>query len=135
MSQPDMGSIFHIKKSKIYSAHKKLVNYQNNQNQMILSSSDTRGTWEELWCIYSCLQTQPRENWFPYVRREYKQQVTFLPLLPWRKYSFQKDILYVSQHFSFLTGIFGVYLPNMVFLNFVAQRTVFLKQGQLFDGV
>ena len=26
---------------------------------------------DEHWCIYSCLQIPPRENWFQYVRRVY----------------------------------------------------------------
>ena len=40
MSKPDMGSIFHIKKSIKYSAGKRNydVNYQNYQNEMLLSS-------------------------------------------------------------------------------------------------
>ena len=32
---------------------------------------------EELWCIYSCLQTPPRENWFQYVSREYATAINF----------------------------------------------------------
>ena len=40
---------------------------------MLLSSSDTK----EHWFIYSCLQTPPRENWFPYLRREYATAINF----------------------------------------------------------
>ena len=60
MSQPDMGSIFHIKKSIKYSASRRNydVNYQNYQNEMLLSSSSTiRGTL--------------LHQLFQYVRREY----------------------------------------------------------------
>ena len=31
----------------------------------------------EHWCIYSCLQIPPRENWFQYVRREYATAINF----------------------------------------------------------
>ena len=37
---------------------------------------------DEHWCIYSCLQIPPRENWFQYVRRLLQQQLTFLALVP-----------------------------------------------------
>ena len=40
----------------------------------------------EHWCIYSCLQIPPRENWLQYVRRVYTQlQLIFLALNPWKK--------------------------------------------------
>ena len=35
---------------------------------------------DEHWCIYSCLQIPPRENWFQYVRRAY---ATAINLVPW----------------------------------------------------
>ena len=31
----------------------------------------------EDWCIYSCLQIQPRENWFQYVRRVHATAINF----------------------------------------------------------
>ena len=31
----------------------------------------------EHWCIYSCLQIPPRENWFQYVRRVYTTAINF----------------------------------------------------------
>ena len=31
----------------------------------------------EQWCIYSCLQIPPRENWFQYVRRVYTTAINF----------------------------------------------------------
>ena len=32
---------------------------------------------DEHWCIYSCLQISPRENWFQYVRRVHKTAINF----------------------------------------------------------
>ena len=32
---------------------------------------------DEHWCIYSCLQIPPRENWFQYVRRVYATAINF----------------------------------------------------------
>ena len=49
MSKPDMGSIFHIK-NRILNEH---------------------------WCIYSCLQIPPRENWIQYVRRVWTTAINF----------------------------------------------------------
>ena len=31
----------------------------------------------EHWCIYSCLQIPPRENWFQYVHRVYETAINF----------------------------------------------------------
>ena len=31
----------------------------------------------EHWCIYSCLQIPPKENWFQYVRRVYATAINF----------------------------------------------------------
>ena len=31
----------------------------------------------EHWCIYLCLQIQPRENWFQYVSRVYATAINF----------------------------------------------------------
>ena len=61
MSNPDMGSIFHIK--NLYSIlviGNYYVNYQSYQNLMLLRSSDTKLTLMHLYC----LQILPRENWF-----------------------------------------------------------------------
>ena len=50
------------KKSMKYSGHRKLLrDFQNYQNLIL----------NEHWCIYSCLQIPPKENWFQYVRRVY----------------------------------------------------------------
>ena len=32
---------------------------------------------DEHWCIYSCLQIPPRENWLQYVRRVYSTAINF----------------------------------------------------------
>ena len=73
MSQPDMGPIFHIKNQwNILVIGNYYVNYQNYKNQKLLSFSDIIH-----WCIFSCLQSQPRENWFQYVRREYTTAINF----------------------------------------------------------
>jgi len=58
MSKPDMGSIFHINNQwNILVIGNYYVNYQNHQNSMLLNS-----ILNEHWCIYSCLQIPPREN-------------------------------------------------------------------------
>ena len=79
MSQPDMGmgSIFHIKNEwNILVIGNYYVNYQNYQNSMVLSSTDTKRTLRHLF-IYSCLQISPRENWFQCLRRVYATAINF----------------------------------------------------------
>ena len=74
MSQPDMESIFQIKNQwNILVIWNYYVNYQNFQNLMRL----TPRILNEHWCIYSCLQIPPRENWFQYVRRVYTTEINF----------------------------------------------------------
>ena len=53
MSKPDMGSIFHIKKSMKYSSH-----YQNYQNLMLLTSSDTMRTLMHLFLFTNSAQRE-----------------------------------------------------------------------------
>ena len=36
----------------------------------------------EHWCIYSCLQIPPKENWFQYVRRVYTTAINFPCITP-----------------------------------------------------
>ena len=60
MSQPDMGSIVHIK----------------NQWNILVKIQCSRVV-NKHWCIYSCLQIPPRENWFQYVRRVYATAINF----------------------------------------------------------
>ena len=74
MSKPEMGFIFHIKKRwNILAIGNYYVNYQNFQNLMLLTSSDTK----KHWCIYSCLQISPKENWFQFVLRVYTTAINF----------------------------------------------------------
>ena len=76
MSKPEMGSIFNIKNQRnILVIGNYYVNYQNYQNLMLLSSSAR--ILNEHWCIYSCLQIPPRENWFHHVRRVYAAAFIF----------------------------------------------------------
>jgi len=57
MSQPDMGSIFHIKKSMKYSSNY-YVNYQNYQNLMLLTSLDTKQTLMHLFLFTNSAQRE-----------------------------------------------------------------------------
>jgi len=68
LSKPDMGSIFHIKNQRnILVIGNYYMNYQNCQNLMLLTFSDTKGT-----LMYLFLFTNPpRENCFQYARRVY----------------------------------------------------------------
>ena len=76
MSKLDMGSIFHIKKQwNILVIGNYYVNYQNFQNSILLTSLDTKKN--TAWCIYSCLQIPPRENWFQYIRRVHATAINF----------------------------------------------------------
>ena len=52
----------------------------NYQNEMLLSSSDTRGTLMHLFL--STNTAQPRENWFQLYAENTQTQLTFLALLP-----------------------------------------------------
>ena len=47
------------------------VNYQK------LSKYNASRILDEHWCIYSCLQIPPRENWFQYVRWVYTTAINF----------------------------------------------------------
>ena len=55
------------------------MNYQNYQNLMLLTSSDTRRT-------LICLQIPPKENWFQYVRRVYATAINFPCITPLGKF-------------------------------------------------
>ena len=75
MKKPDIGSIFHIENEwNILVIGKYYVNFQNYQNFMLLTPSDTKQT---IWRIYYCLKIPPRENWFQYVRRVYATAINF----------------------------------------------------------
>ena len=72
MSKSDMGSIFHIKnKWNILATRNYYVNYENYQN------SNYPWILNEHWCLYSCLQIPPRENWFQYLRSVYATAIKF----------------------------------------------------------
>ena len=59
MSKPDMGSIVHIKNQwNILGIGNYYVNYQNHQNLMLLTFSDTK----RHRCIFSCLQIPPQRE-------------------------------------------------------------------------
>ena len=72
MSQPDKKNQWNI--LVIGNYH---VNYQN---EMLLSSSDTRGTLMHLFL--STNTAQPKENWFQLYAENTQTQLTFLALLP-----------------------------------------------------
>ena len=74
MSQPDMGSIFHIKNQwNILVIGNCYVNYQYIKIKCFYPLQ----ILNENWCIYSCLQIPPRENWFQYVCRVYTTVINF----------------------------------------------------------
>ena len=67
-----MRSIFHIKNQKWkYSGHRKLL------CELLKLSKLNAFILLEHWCIYSCLQIPPREDWFQYVRRVYATAINF----------------------------------------------------------
>ena len=59
MSKPDMGSIFHIKNQwNILVKGNYYVNYQNYQNLMLLTSSDTKRTLMHLFLFTNSAQRE-----------------------------------------------------------------------------
>ena len=66
------------------------MNYQNYQNLMLLTSSNTKPTKR---CLYSCLQIPPKENWFQSVRRVYATAINF-PCLSVTKLSNYQNVGY-----------------------------------------
>jgi len=59
MLQPDMGSIFHIKKSMTYSVHRKvLCELSKFSNLMLLTSSDTKWTLMHLFLFTNSAQRE-----------------------------------------------------------------------------
>ena len=66
---------------------------------------------DEHWCIYSCLQIPPRENWFQYLRRVYTTAINFpcistlvTAIFPWRitwNYAYSPSLNIVN-YFSYL---------------------------------
>ena len=79
MLQPDMGSIFHIKKSMKYSGHRKLLcELSKLSNLVLLTSSDTKRTLMHLFLFTNSAQRELVQ----YVRRVYTTAISF-PLHPW----------------------------------------------------
>ena len=75
MSKPDMGSIFQIKNQwNILVIGNFYVNYQNCQNLILLTSSNTKRT---LMYLFLFTNSAHRENWFQYVRRAYATAFNF----------------------------------------------------------
>ena len=74
ISKPDMGSIFYIKNQwNIIFIGNYCVNYQNYQNLMLLSSSDSKRTLMYLFLF----SNSARENWFQYELRVYTTAINF----------------------------------------------------------
>ena len=75
MPKPGMGSIFQIKYQwNILVIGNYYVNYQNFQNSMLLSYSDTSRTLMHLFLFTNFAQ---REPWFQNVRRVYATSINF----------------------------------------------------------
>ena len=74
MSQPDMESIFTKIIYEIFCSLEtilwifKIIKIKCFYHSRVL---------DEHWCVYSCLQIAPRENWFQYVRRVYATSINF----------------------------------------------------------
>ena len=80
MSRPDMGSIFHIKNQwNILVIGNYYVNYQNYQNLMLLTSSDTKRILMHLLLFTNSAQRELVLIIFT--------QLTFLALHPWIQHS------------------------------------------------
>ena len=78
MLQPDMGSIFHIKKSMKYSGHRTLLcELSQLSNLMLLTSSDTKRTLTHLFLFTNSAQTG-----FNMYAEYTRPQLTFLALHP-----------------------------------------------------
>ena len=94
MSQPDMGSIFQIKNQwNILVLGSYYVNYQNYQNSMLLSSSDTERTLRHLFLFTN----SAGENWFQYVRRVYMTANNFPCIIPLIYSNNEEDILVILE--------------------------------------
>ena len=77
MSKPDIGSIFHINKQwNILVIGNYYVNYQNYQNLMLLTSSDTKRTLRHLFLFTNSAQRE-------LVSICTQLQLTFLALHSW----------------------------------------------------
>ena len=106
MSQPDMGSIFHIKNQwNIFVAWNYYVNFQNS---MLLSSSDTKLTLMYLFLFINSTQ----RDLFQHVRRVYATAINFPCIITLNKYEFKAlNIRDISVNLV-LTSITCVYLES-----------------------
>ena len=81
MLQPDMGSIFHIKKSMKYSGHRKLLcELSKLSNFMFLTSSDTKRKLMHLFILL--FKFRPKRTGFNMYVEYLRPQSTFLSLYP-----------------------------------------------------
>jgi len=96
MSKPD---IFHIKNQwNILVIGNYYVNFQNYQNVMLLTYSDTKRILMHLFLFTN----SAREIWFQYVRRVYATAINFpcIITLVWTLFSFHGSIFIISvSHF------------------------------------
>ena len=85
MSQPDMGSIFQIKNQwNILVIENYYVNYQNYQNSMLLTFSDTKRTLMHLFLFTNSAQRELVSICTQSIRSRYKRtQLAFLALVLW----------------------------------------------------
>ena len=91
MSQHDMESIFYIKNqwNILVIAHRKLLCELSKLLKLY-----------KHWCIYSCLQIPPRENWFQYVRRVYATAINFPCIITLTKKKFCETFFRKKRTFS-----------------------------------
>ena len=113
MSQPDMGSIFHITNQwNILVIGNYYVNYQNYQNSMLLTSSDAKRTLMHLFLFTN----STRENWLQYVRRVYATAINFSCIVTLGRrmsltHYFQKQLTF-KPPFRSLVCFQGTYWPE-----------------------
>ena len=107
MSKPDMGSIFHIKKSMKYSAiGNYYVNYQNYQNLMLLTSSDTKRTLMHLLLFTNSAQ---RELVSMCTQSIYTTAINFPCITPLGKTKITHALLWVSFNETLEFPFLGAY--------------------------
>ena len=81
MSKPDMGSIFHIKIHwNFLVIENYYLNYQNYQNSMLLTFSDTKRKLMHLFLVY---KFRPERTGFNMYAEFTQLQLTFLALHSW----------------------------------------------------
>ena len=134
MSKPD---IFHIKNQwNILVIGNYYVNFQNYQNVMLLTYSDTKRILMHLFLFTN----SARENWFQYVRRVYATAINFpcIITLVWTLFSFHGSIFIISvSHFFTLNllkttkkrctifyfhGLYSIFFP-IVFVQLKIEMT------------